>query len=135
MGRVYLAHTPGGRPVALKVVRPEYAEDPQFRARFAQEVAGARRIHGLYTAQVVDADAHAEVPWLATAYVPGPSPHQVVERYGPLPIRTVLLPVGGIAEALSNHPRRERRVLLRNPERTSNTLAAPGPKVRFVGES
>ncbi|MEU8922516.1 serine/threonine-protein kinase [Kitasatospora sp. NPDC048545] len=100
MGRVYLSYTPGGRPVALKVVRPELAEDPEFRARFAQEVASARRIHGLFTAQVVDAGVDAATPWLATTYVPGPSLQQVVQRFGPLPERTVLLLMAGIAEAL-----------------------------------
>ncbi|MFE6748700.1 serine/threonine-protein kinase [Kitasatospora purpeofusca] len=100
MGRVYLSYTPGGRPVALKVVRPELAEDPEFRARFAQEVASARRIHGLFTAQLVDAGVDAATPWLATTYVPGPSLQQVVQRFGPLPERTVLLLIAGIAEAL-----------------------------------
>ncbi|MFI5649149.1 protein kinase [Kitasatospora sp. NPDC051705] len=100
MGRVYLSYTPGGRPVALKVVRPELAEDPEFRARFAQEVASARLIHGLFTAQVVDAGVEAATPWLATTYVPGPSLQQVVQRFGPLPERTVLLLMAGIAEAL-----------------------------------
>ncbi|MEU9861489.1 serine/threonine-protein kinase [Streptomyces sp. NPDC047971] len=100
MGVVYLAHTPAGRPVAVKAVREEFAADPEFRRRFAQEVASARRIHGLFTAQVVDAGVDAAVPWLATAYVPGPSLQQLVERHGPLPARTVLLLVAGIAEAL-----------------------------------
>ncbi|MFE5629453.1 serine/threonine-protein kinase [Streptomyces sp. NPDC056543] len=100
MGVVYLAHTRGGRPIALKAVRPDFAADPDFRRRFAQEVESARRIHGLFTAQVVDAGVEAAVPWLATAYVPGPSLQQVVERHGPLPARTVLLLVAGIAEAL-----------------------------------
>ncbi|MEU9700449.1 serine/threonine-protein kinase [Streptomyces sp. NPDC047981] len=100
MGVVYLAHTPGGRPIALKAVREDFAADPEFRLRFAQEVASARRIHGLFTAQVVDADADDAVPWLATAYVAGPSLQQVVERHGPLPAPTVLLLVAGIAEAL-----------------------------------
>ncbi|MFJ1932276.1 serine/threonine-protein kinase [Kitasatospora sp. NPDC088160] len=100
MGLVYLAYTPGGRPVALKVVRPELAEDPEFRHRFAQEVASARRIHGLYTAQVVDAGTDAATPWLATTFVPGPSLQQVVQHYGPLPERSVLLLLAGIAEAL-----------------------------------
>ncbi|MFF9012357.1 serine/threonine-protein kinase [Streptomyces sp. NPDC014870] len=100
MGVVYLAHTPGGRPIALKVVREDFAADPEFRLRFAQEVASARRIHGLFTAQVVDAGADDAVPWLATAYVAGPSLQQVVERHGPLPAPTVLLLVAGIAEAL-----------------------------------
>ncbi|WP_404961237.1 serine/threonine-protein kinase [Streptomyces sp. 147326] len=100
MGRVYVSYTPGGRPVALKTIRPEFAQDPEFRRRFAHEVANARRIHGLYTAQVIDSGAGAEVPWLATAYVPGPSLQQVVRDHGALPVRTVLLLMGGIAEAL-----------------------------------
>lgn len=100
MGVVYLAYTPGGRPIALKAVRAEFAADPEFRERFAQEVASARRIHGLFTAQVVDFGVDARTPWLATAYVPGPTLQQVVQRHGPLPVRTVLLLVAGIAEAL-----------------------------------
>ncbi|MGW1513473.1 serine/threonine-protein kinase [Streptomyces sp. NPDC002394] len=100
MGVVYLAHTPGGRPIALKAVREEFAGDPEFRLRFAQEVASAERIHGLFTAQVVASGVDAPTPWLATAYIPGPSLHQVVQRHGPLPARTVLLLMAGIAEAL-----------------------------------
>ncbi|WP_371679920.1 serine/threonine-protein kinase [Streptomyces sp. NBC_01276] len=100
MGVVYLAYTPGGRPIALKAVRREFAADPEFRERFAQEVASARRIHGLFTAQVVDSGVDDHTPWLATTYVPGPSLHEVVHRHGPLPVRTVLLLVAGIAEAL-----------------------------------
>ncbi|MFD8147127.1 serine/threonine-protein kinase, partial [Streptomyces sp. NPDC059708] len=100
MGVVYLAYTPGGRPIALKAVRAEFAEDPEFRERFAREVASARRIHGLFTAQVVDFGVDERTPWLATAYVPGPSLHEVVRRHGPLPVRTALLLVAGIAEAL-----------------------------------
>ncbi|MDH6539760.1 serine/threonine-protein kinase [Streptomyces sp. SPB4] len=100
MGVVYLAHTPGGRPIALKAVRREFAADPEFRERFAQEVASARRIHGLFTAQVVDSGVDDHTPWLATTYVAGPSLQEVVRRHGPLPVRTVLLLVAGIAEAL-----------------------------------
>ncbi|MFE7709212.1 serine/threonine-protein kinase [Streptomyces sp. NPDC057486] len=100
MGVVYLAYTRGGRPIALKAVREDFATDPGFRLRFADEVASARRIHGLFTAQVVDSGVDDPVPWLATAYVPGPSLAQVVQRHGPLPPRTVLLLVAGIAEAL-----------------------------------
>ena len=73
MGRVYLAFTPGGRPVALKVVRPEYGDDADFRTRFRQEIQAARQVHGLYTAQVLDAGPDADPPWLVTTYVPGPS--------------------------------------------------------------
>ncbi|MFF3604125.1 serine/threonine-protein kinase [Streptomyces sp. NPDC002463] len=104
MGVVYLAYTLGGRPIALKAVREEFAAAPGFRERFAQEVAGARRIHGLVTAQVVDSGVDALTPWLATAYVPASALQQVVRRHGPLPVRTALLLVGGIAEALQGIP-------------------------------
>ena len=79
MGRVYLASTPAGRPVALKVVRPELSDDQEFRARFRQEIQAARRVRGLYTAELVDADPDAAPPWLATAYVPGPSLKEFVD--------------------------------------------------------
>jgi eukaryotic-like serine/threonine-protein kinase len=101
MGRVYLSFSPGGRALAIKVVRPEYAGDDEFRRRFQQEVAAAQRVQGLYTAPVVDADANAAVPWLATAYVPGPSLQQAVAEHGPLPLPTVFRLLAGVAEGLS----------------------------------
>ncbi|MFJ2865713.1 serine/threonine-protein kinase [Kitasatospora sp. NPDC087314] len=131
MGRVYLAYTPGGRPVALKVIRPELAEDPDFRHRFAQEVASARRIHGLYTAQVVDAGTDAATPWLATAFVPGPSLQQVVQRHGPLPERTVLLLLAGIAEALQAI--HAAGVVHRDLKPGNVLVAADGPRVIDFG--
>ncbi|GAB7185344.1 protein kinase [Kitasatospora sp. Ki12] len=131
MGRVYLSYTPGGRPVALKVVRPELAGDPDFRARFAQEVASARRIHGLFTAQVVDAGVDAATPWLATTYVPGPSLQQVVQRFGPLPERTVLLLMAGIAEALQAI---HATGVVHRDLKPGNVLIAPdGPRVIDFG--
>jgi serine/threonine protein kinase len=78
MGRVYLAFTRGGQPAALKVVRPDFSKDEEFRHRFRQEVAAALRVHGLYTAEVLDADPDGSPPWLVTAYVPGPSLQQAV---------------------------------------------------------
>ncbi|MFD0274208.1 serine/threonine-protein kinase [Kitasatospora sp. NPDC127111] len=131
MGRVYLAYTPAGRPVALKVVRPELAEDPEFRHRFAQEVASAQRIHGLYTAQVVDAGADAATPWLATTFVPGPSLQQVVHRHGPLPKRTVLLLLAGIAEALQAI--HAAGVVHRDLKPGNVLVAADGPRVIDFG--
>ncbi|WP_149184681.1 serine/threonine-protein kinase [Streptomyces sp. TRM49041] len=100
MGKVYLSYTPGGRPVAIKVIRPDFAQDAEFRRRFAQEVQSAQRVQGLYTAPVIDADTDAREPWLATAYVPGPSLADAVQKHGPMPVDTVLLLVAGIAEAL-----------------------------------
>ncbi|MFF2778535.1 serine/threonine protein kinase [Streptomyces sp. NPDC058052] len=100
MGRVYLAFTPGGRPLAVKVVRPDYAHDPEFRRRFKREIKAARSVQGLYTAPVVDADSEAPLPWLATAYVQGPSLSQAVAEHGPLPQSTVFRLIAGVAEGL-----------------------------------
>ncbi|MEU8531225.1 MULTISPECIES: serine/threonine-protein kinase [Streptomyces] len=133
MGVVYLAYTPGGRPIALKVVRQEFAADPEFRERFAQEVASARRIHGLFTAQVVDFGVDARTPWLATAYVPGPTLQQVVRRHGPLPVRTVLLLVAGIAEALQGI--HGVGVVHRDLKPANVLMASDGPKVIDFGIS
>ncbi|MBO1332814.1 serine/threonine-protein kinase [Streptomyces sp. VRA16 Mangrove soil] len=100
MGKVYLSYTPGGRPLALKVIRPEFSEDPDFRRRFEQEVHAAQRVQGLYTAPVIDCDTQANPPWLATAYVPGPSLAHAVAQHGALPVRSTLLLAVGVAEAL-----------------------------------
>lgn len=101
MGEVFLAESGGGRPVAVKVVRAEFAQDPAFRRRFAAEVATVRRVQGPYTPAVVDADAEAERPWLATTYVAGPSLADVVRASGPLPAPAVRTLAAGIAEALA----------------------------------
>jgi serine/threonine protein kinase len=101
MGQVFLGRSPGGRMVAVKVVRPELAEDAEFRRRFATEAAAARRVGGFYTAQVVDADPEGSPPWLATAYIPGPSLHQAVTAHGPLPLASVAVLGAGLAEGLA----------------------------------
>ena len=80
MGRVFLGMSAAGRPVAVKIVHAELAADPEFRARFSSEVAAARKVSGLFTALVVDADVDAPVPWLATAYVAGPSLSEAVQE-------------------------------------------------------
>jgi hypothetical protein len=100
MGRVYLAETAAGRPVAVKVVRPELSDDQDFRARFRHEIRAARSVHGLYTAQVLDADPTATPPWLVTAYVPGPSLRQAVAERGPMPEAAAFRLIAGVAEAL-----------------------------------
>ncbi|MFF0521723.1 serine/threonine-protein kinase [Actinomadura nitritigenes] len=100
MGEVFFGRSPGGRPVAVKVVRPELAADPLFRRRFGQEVEAARRVGGFHTAPVVDADPDADPPWLVTAYVPGPSLMELVAAHGPLPEPALRVLGAGIAEAL-----------------------------------
>jgi Flp pilus assembly protein TadD/predicted Ser/Thr protein kinase len=84
MGRVFLGESRGGRKVAIKVVHPHYANDPEFRRRFAREVAAARQVGGFHTAAVVGADPEADPPWMATAYIPGPSVADAVAQSGPL---------------------------------------------------
>lgn len=131
MGRVYLASTPGGRPVALKVIRPEYGDDEDFRRRFRQEIQAARRVHGLYTAQVLDADPDATPSWLVTAYVPGPSLQQAVTEHGALPAETVLLLMAGVAEALQAI--HAAGIVHRDLKPSNVLLAHDGPRVIDFG--
>ncbi|MFA1545738.1 WD40 repeat domain-containing serine/threonine protein kinase [Actinomadura chokoriensis] len=97
MGEVFLGVSAGGRRVAVKVVRGEHLSRPEFRVRFAREVAAARRVGGFYTAQVVDADPEADVPWMATAYVAGPS----LREAAPLPLAEVGRLGAALAEGLA----------------------------------
>ncbi|WP_211285523.1 serine/threonine-protein kinase [Streptomyces thermovulgaris] len=131
MGRVYLSHTQGGRPVAIKVVRPELADDPDFRRRFRREVTAARRVRGAYTAELIDADVDGVPPWLATVYVPGPSLAEVVARRGPLPVPAVLWLMAGVAEALQAI--HDAGVVHRDLKPSNVLLAADGPRVIDFG--
>ncbi|MEU3460607.1 protein kinase [Streptomyces sp. NPDC006733] len=131
MGQVYLARSPGGRSVAVKVVRADLAQDPQFRVRFAREVESAKRVSGVFTAPVIDADPNADPPWLATGYVAGPSLTSAVTEFGPLPEDAVRMLVAGLAEALvAIH----RAGLVHRDLKPSNVLLAlDGPKVIDFG--
>ncbi|MFJ4666913.1 serine/threonine-protein kinase [Kitasatospora purpeofusca] len=102
MGRVYLGRTAGGRTVAVKVVRGELAEDAEFRARFRQEVAAARRVGGTWTAPVLDADTEGAHPWVATGYVAGPALGGAVREYGPLTDPAVRTLGAVLAQALEH---------------------------------
>jgi Protein kinase domain len=131
MGTVYLAFTPGGRPVALKMIRPELADNADFRNRFRHEVEAARRVHGLYTAQVLDADPDASPPWLVTAFVPGFSLQEGVRRSGPLPVDTAIVLMAGVAEALQVI--HEAGVVHRDLKPSNVVLAPDGPRVIDFG--
>ncbi|MER6154385.1 bifunctional serine/threonine-protein kinase/ABC transporter substrate-binding protein [Streptomyces sp. NPDC001868] len=100
MGVVYLGRTDSGAPAAVKVIRGESTGDDDFRARFAREVDLARRVDSPWVTPVLDADAEARDPWLATAFVPGPSVAEAVAAHGPLPPRAVRALGGLLAEAL-----------------------------------
>jgi hypothetical protein len=131
MGLVYLGSTPGGRAVAVKVMRPELGDDRDFRERFRQEIEAARRVHGMYTAQVIDADPTAVPPWLVTTYVPGPSLQQAIADHGPMPAQTVYRIMAGVAEALQAI---HAAGVVHRDLKPSNVLLAPdGPRVIDFG--
>ncbi|WP_317453319.1 bifunctional serine/threonine protein kinase/MFS transporter [Streptomyces xanthii] len=101
MGLVYLGRSEAGRTVAVKVVQAEFAANPEFRRRFAREVAAARRVGGAWTADVLDADTDAALPWVATQYIPGPDLTTVVGKdFGPLPEDSVRVLAHRLATAL-----------------------------------
>ena len=133
MGQVFLGLSPGGRPAAVKAIRAELASDPQFRTRFGQEVAAARRVSGVFTAMVVGADADGPVPWLATAYVAGPSLAEAVDGDGPLPEESLLALAAGLAESLvAIHAA---GVVHRDLKPSNVLLAEDGPRVIDFGIS
>jgi hypothetical protein len=131
MGRVFLGSSPGGWPVAIKVIHAGLAADPAFRARFAHEVATARAVGGFYTAPVVDADTAAERPWLAVAYVAGPSLADAVSAGGPFPPLAVRRLGLGLAEALQAI--HAAGVVHRDLKPSNVLLAADGPRVIDFG--
>ncbi|MFI6350055.1 serine/threonine-protein kinase [Streptomyces sp. NPDC050560] len=131
MGSVYLSHTRGGQPVALKVIRREFGRNAEFVRRFVREVEAARRVQGAYTAAVLDSSVEGPRPWLASAYVAGPSLASAVEEHGPLPPRTVLLLVAGVAEALQSV--HGAGIVHRDLKPSNVLLADDGPRVIDFG--
>ncbi|MFD7441005.1 serine/threonine-protein kinase [Streptomyces sp. NPDC059909] len=131
MGRVYLARSPGGRTVALKTVHAGMSDAPGFRARFAREVRACQAVSGPGTAPVVAADPDAAVPWLATAYVPGPSLAEAVHEHGPLDGPALWRLLGGLAEALTTV---HKAGLVHRDLKPSNVLLAlDGPRLIDFG--
>jgi len=133
MGQVFLGRSPGGRLVAVKVIRAELAGDPGFRARFAREVAAARKVSGVFTAAVVDADPAAPLPWLVTGFVTGLSLAEAVGEHGALPVASVLALAAGLAEGLGAV--HAAGVVHRDLKPSNVLLAADGPRVIDFGIS
>jgi predicted Ser/Thr protein kinase len=131
MGTVFLSHTRGGQPVALKVIRREYARDEEFRRRFQQEVTAARRVQGYHVVPVVDHDTTGDQPWLATSYVAGLPLDEALARYGALPLPAALQLVGCAAEAL--RAVHGAGVIHRDLKPSNVLLAANGPWVIDFG--
>jgi serine/threonine protein kinase len=133
MGRVFLGQSPGGRLVAVKVIRSELADSPDFRARFAHEVAAARKVSGIFTAPVVDADPDAPQPWLVTGYVDGPSLADAVADRGRLDLASVRALACGLAEGLAAI--HAAGVIHRDLKPSNVLLAADGPRIIDFGIS
>lgn len=132
MGHVYLARSERGRTVAVKLVRRELAEQDEFRDRFRQEVGAARRVGGRWTAPVLDADTEADVPWVATGYIAGPSLRQVVGHdHGPLPERSVRILAAGLAHALQDI--HTAGIVHRDLKPTNVLVTIDGPRVIDFG--
>ncbi|MFE3645788.1 protein kinase [Streptomyces sp. NPDC059169] len=133
MGEVHLARSASGMRLAVKVVHDQYASDPEFRARFRQEVAAVRRVSGAFTASVVDADPDADSPWMATLYVPGPTLADHVKRNGPMSPAELRRLTAGLAEALRDIHRAG--VVHRDLKPGNVLLTDTGPKVIDFGIS
>ncbi|WP_414169736.1 protein kinase domain-containing protein [Streptoverticillium reticulum] len=131
MGVVYLGSDRRGQRVALKVIRPDLAEDQEFRSRFAREVSAARRIRGGCTARLVAADLEADRPWFATQYVPGPSLHDKVNEEGPLSAAQVASVGAALAEGLlAVH---DAGVVHRDLKPSNILLSPKGPRIIDFG--
>ncbi|MFJ8082128.1 serine/threonine-protein kinase [Streptomyces sp. NPDC096205] len=133
MGVVHRARSTSGMTLAVKVVHAEFARDPEFRGRFRQEVAAARRVSGAFTAPVVDADPEAERPWMATLFIPGPTLSDEVKRNGPMSAEQLRRLMAGLAEALRDIHRVG--VVHRDLKPSNVLLAEDGPKVIDFGIS
>ncbi|MDJ1132778.1 serine/threonine-protein kinase [Streptomyces iconiensis] len=135
MGCVYLAQSPRGRTVAVKLVRRDLAEHPEFRRRFEQEINAARRVGGEWTAPVLDADTEAEQPWVATGYIPGISLHEAVTgragRAVPLPERTLRILANRLALALGAV--HEAGLIHRDVKPSNILVTIDGPRVIDFG--
>ncbi|GAA2603575.1 protein kinase domain-containing protein [Streptomyces tubercidicus] len=133
MGTVFLARTSSGRPVAIKLIHPQFAAGDEFRIRFRQEVAAARQVSGAFTAAVVDAAPEAEQPWMATTYIQGPTLARRIATKGPLSGAELRRLAIGLAEALRDI---HRVGVVHRDLKPSNVVLSPeGPRVIDFGIS
>ena len=131
MGEVFFGLTPGRRPVAVKVIHQVHAANPEFRRRFRLEIEAARKVNGLHTAGVVDADPAADPPWMVTAFIAGSSLERALAEHGRLPDDTLRVLGAGIAEALEAI--HDAGLIHRDLKPSNILLAADGPRVIDFG--
>jgi len=131
MGMVYLARSDDGSLVAIKVIRPEYARDPEFLRRFAAEAHNAGRVRTPHVARVITAVTDIEHPYLVTEFIDGPTLEEQVEQRGPLPAQWAVDAAAQIAAALDAI---HRAGLVHRDLTPSNViLSGSGPKVIDFG--
>jgi len=131
MGQVFLGVSPGGRKVAVKLIHQVHGGTAEFRERFAREIEAAQRVGGFHTAPVVDADPHADPPWMVTAYIEGPSLQQAVSQDGPLPPGRLRALGAGLAEGLGAI--HARGLVHRDLKPANVILADDGPRIIDFG--
>jgi eukaryotic-like serine/threonine-protein kinase len=131
MGVVYLAAGQDGRPVALKMLRPEIADDTEFRTRFSREVTALTRVQGVCTVRVIDADTTSARPYLVTEYAEGPSLAEYVDAHGPVDPQLLYGLATGLAEALTAI--HAAGIVHRDLKPSNVLLTAAGPKVIDFG--
>jgi serine/threonine protein kinase len=131
MGVVYLASGQDGRPVALKVLRSEMADDAEFRTRFSREVTALTRVRGVCTVRVIDADTTSARPFLVTEYAEGPSLAEYVDSRGPMDPQMLYGLATGLAEALTAI--HAAGIVHRDLKPSNVLLTAGGPKVIDFG--
>ena len=131
MGVVYLGEDPTGQQVAVKVLRPELADNPEFRVRFGREVTMLTRVQGVCTVRVIEADTEAPKPFLVTEYADGPSLSEYIDARGPLDAEMLYGLATGLAEALTAI---HAAGIVHRDLKPSNVLLTPGgPKVIDFG--
>ncbi len=131
MGVVYLGEDPTGQQVAVKVLRPELADNPEFRVRFGREVTMLTRVQGVCTVRVIEADTEAPKPFLVTEYADGPSLSEYIDARGPLDAGMLYGLATGLAEALTAI---HAAGIVHRDLKPSNVLLTPGgPKVIDFG--
>ena len=131
MGVVYLGASQDGQQVAVKVLRPELADNPEFRARFGREVTMLTRVQGVCTVRVIQADTKGPKPFLVTEFADGPSLSEYINARGPLDARMLYGLATGLAEALTAI--HAAGIVHRDLKPSNVLLTAGGPKVIDFG--
>jgi serine/threonine protein kinase len=101
MGIVYRATGPDNRPVAIKLIKEDYARDATFLRRFSREARIAQTVSNPHVVPVLDTGEHDGVPYLASVFIEGGSLEHRLERTGPLDVPMSVRICAQVADGLS----------------------------------